>query len=236
MARNVIYTAIFGGYDELREPAVALPGWDFICFTDGSISRRPRSSVWQVREVERVFDDPARDNRKYKMLPHRYLGGYDVSVYIDGNVLVRGDVSELVEKHLSQSHMAVYDHAYAKHRDRDETPDAKDCLYQEADSLIAMYQEGRFKEKPGLIKKQIERYRKEGYPEHNGLVITTVLLRRHNESRVADAMEAWWKEYKKESRRDQLSLAYTLWRTGFGITSIPDNVRSNPYFLLMPHG
>src|SRR5207253_2582285 len=30
----VVYTAIFGGYDELHDPCEQLPGVDYVCFTD----------------------------------------------------------------------------------------------------------------------------------------------------------------------------------------------------------
>ena len=35
-----------------------------------------------------------------------------------------------------------------------------------------------------IIHAQVDRYRKDGYPENNGLARTTVVFRRHNESDV----------------------------------------------------
>ncbi len=42
----VVYTAIFGDYDKLRDPRERLPNVQYVCFTDNP---RLKSSVWQVR-------------------------------------------------------------------------------------------------------------------------------------------------------------------------------------------
>lgn len=231
MAKTVIYTAIFGGYDLLKEPLVRPENIDFVCFSDQKIA----SKNWEVRVVTPTEQDATRNNRKYKILPHRYLGGYALSVYVDGNMRIRGSMQEFTDRYGSNHSMAMYDCAYARHRDRGETPDNKD-MYQEAERLIAMHQKGRSKEAPERILKQIDRYREEGYPEHRVYGATTVLLRHHNRSDVARAMEAWWKEYKNESKRDQLSFNYITWKTGFQPHYIPENVRNNEYFLMMSHG
>ena len=44
-----------------------------------------------------IYEDPTRNARKYKILPHRFLSEYDISIWIDGNIKVRGDVNELLE-------------------------------------------------------------------------------------------------------------------------------------------
>ena len=40
---------------------------------------------------------------------------------------------------------------------------------------------------------------------------TSVIVREHNDPRVIEAMNLWWKEIDNGSRRDQLSLPYVLW-------------------------
>ena len=102
----VVYTAIFGGYDVLQEPKVVSQNCDFICFTD--TKRKIRG--WEVREVKASHGDPTRNARMYKILPHRFLGEYKYSVWVDGNVLVRGDVNELIDTYLKDVRVAAYDH------------------------------------------------------------------------------------------------------------------------------
>ena len=47
MNKKVIYTTIFGGYDELTEPHFIPNGWDFICFTDTDL----KSKNWKIVKV-----------------------------------------------------------------------------------------------------------------------------------------------------------------------------------------
>lgn len=231
MNTKVIYTAIFGGYDALQEPTVRPDGWDFVCFSDQQIS----SKTWDVRVVEPTEGDPTRTARKYKILPHRYLGSYDVSIWMDGNLLVRGDVNELVEKHLQNTNVAVFDHAHARHRDKEKSPDVSGSVREQLEKLLAMAEKGRVKDDPAVMQAQYERYQQEGFPDDNGILLSMVLLRRHNEPDVREAMELWWQEVKKGSKRDQLSFNYAAWKTGLDFVYIKENVRENDYFLHMPH-
>ena len=48
--RSVIYTAIFGNYDELKQPAVQDADCDFICFTDQRLPARV--GAWNVVHVK----------------------------------------------------------------------------------------------------------------------------------------------------------------------------------------
>ena len=62
------------------------------------------------------------------------------------------------------------------------------------------------------IDKQLNVYRKEGFPEHYGLPQTCILLRYHNEESCIKLMETWWEQVKDYSHRDQLSFNYALWK------------------------
>ena len=102
----VVYTAIFGDYDTLFTPQTS-PNCDFICFSDKKI----KAKGWQVRVVTPAYEDSTRNARMYKVLPHRYLGSYDVSVWVDGNILIRGDIEKAIDRYLTEYNMAVCDHA-----------------------------------------------------------------------------------------------------------------------------
>ena len=231
MERVVVYTAIFGDYDSLKEPRVTPEGVDFICFTDKPI----KSENWEIRVVERGDDDPTRCARMYKILPHRYLGSYDVSIWVDGNVAVVGDVTEFIETYLRENNMAVYDHAYSKHRDKTESPNPITSLKDQLDHLLKMAERGRIKDDPEIMKKQVDTYLADGYPDDQGLLQSTVLLRRHNEEDMKETMEMWWSELKKWSKRDQLSFNYAAWKTNFAFTYIKENVRNNDFFVMNSH-
>ncbi len=48
-SRAVVYTAIFGGYDALKQPAPQSTPCDFICFTDTTMPSR--AGAWRVIHV-----------------------------------------------------------------------------------------------------------------------------------------------------------------------------------------
>lgn len=232
MNNKVIYTAIFGEKDELLQPKVIPKGYDFICFTDAKTAMNPsfkKPGVWRICVVTPSHEDPVRSARKYKVLPHLFLSEYVISVWIDGNIIVRQNPDPLIEKYLGDANVAVYDHMQ-------ENFERRDCLYDEAEALIKLYEErGRFKDDPELIRMHVERYRAEGYPAHNGLLISSVMLRKHAELDAIALDELWWQEMERGSRRDQLSFNYAAWKLGTKFNWISGDVRDNPYFRRVYH-
>lgn len=64
---------------------------------------------------------------------------------------------------------------------------------------------GDWEDDSGIMSAQVERYREEGYPTHNGLMESAVLVRELKDGRVVRLIEAWWQEVLHERRRDQLN-------------------------------
>ena len=215
----VIYTAIFGGYEGLL-PQRQLPGVDYICFSDRPVRAKP----WTVHRVVKPYDDPTRCARNFKILPHRYLASYDCSIWIDGNYLVVGDITTLIADTLENCNMAYFDHKASM-------GDARDCVYDEYAAILQLGNEsGKFKDDPEVMRRQIERYRKEGYPARNGLIFSSVLIRRHAADDVIATMNRWWSELSQGSKRDQLSFNYAAWRESLATSIIHENVRNNRWF------
>lgn len=210
--RVVVYTASIGGYDTLNEPRIENKNVDLVCFTDRDI----KSDAWKIKKVLPLYKDNTRTARKYKALPHRWFPEYDVSVWIDGNKIITGDVLKYIEW-LGDCDVATFDHTKCF--------DARNCIYDEALTIMEMGERNykrtplrgikNWKDNPTTISKQIARYRNEQYPENNGLAFTCVVVRKHNNPDVIAVMEEWWKEMKYGSRRDQLSFNYVLWKNNF---------------------
>ncbi|MEA5547635.1 glycosyltransferase, partial [Limnoraphis robusta CCNP1324] len=71
------------------------------------------------------------------------------------------------------------------------------------------------------------------------LVESNFMMFRIGHPLLAPAMDAWWAEIERGSRRDQLSFNYALARAGadyFPLTSRPDSVRNHPRLALFHHG
>ena len=231
MKRVVVYTAIFGGCDDLLDPKFVPDNCDFVCFTDSDF----KSDIWDVRKVVPYYEQPVRNSRYYKTKPHIYLSEYEISIWLDGTFIVEKDINDLVDKYLSDANMACFCH-------NNTALDPHNCLYYSADYILRLGEinskkdpekgVAAYKDNPKLIKAQVEKYRKEGYPEDNGLVISGALLRRHNESDVVKVMEDWWVEIKYHSHICQLSLPYVFWKNDFKWNWIDGDIRNTDYF---PH-
>lgn len=198
MANNrlVVYTCVTGGYDSLREIRYVSPNIDYICFTDNpSLS----SKTWKIRLLPKEFDSEktvVKKQRMIKLLPHKLFPEYSASLWIDSNIEVIGDLYDFFSKYdLSKKFLYVNKHP------------SRDCLYREQLAVIRLNKDTFENTSP-----QINRYRDEGFPEHYGLAETNILLRAHNDKRCIKLMEAWAKEIRNGSHRDQLSFNYCIWK------------------------
>ena len=211
MNSKIIYTTIFGGYDDVTKPNLPT-GWDWKCFSE-------ENSI-------PLYTDNTRNAKKFKVLPHRYLQDYEYSIFIDGNMYVVGNVDELIEKYLSDSNIAFFDHN--KNR-----MDPRDCIYDEYNAIMNLGKNDpnqNFKDNPQVMYDQVKRYQDEGYPSHNGLITGMVILRRHNERDCIRVMEDWWTEIKYGSKRDQLSFNYVAWKNNTKFNYMDGDSRNNEYF------
>ncbi|MEP2131598.1 MAG: hypothetical protein ABJI77_10615, partial [Algoriphagus sp.] len=93
--RLVVYTALFGDYDQLRDPKGEFDFVDFVCFTD---QKCIVSNVWDIRLVSKDELSSIELNRMYKFLPHLFLKEYEISLYIDSNILIKKEASELFQQ------------------------------------------------------------------------------------------------------------------------------------------
>lgn len=211
----VVYTVIFRGYDELRPPLVINKDVDYICFTDVPL---PNIHPWQQCLVTPKRDAPRRYAKMYKILSHQLFPQKQYTLYHDGNIRLKTDPVEALDRWLTSYDMAVCQHQH------------RNCIYDEAECCL----EGGPSYEPERIKAQMRKYRAEGYPEHNGLGTTTVILRRHTDE-IREFNEAWWDEMVNHSVRGQLSFNYVCWKLGVEYDVIPGNVFRHIDFDYLDH-
>jgi len=207
----VIYTAITGNYDTLKEPPQhASDGIDCVAFLDGN-TPRPDHTAWQVRDIDKEESDPCRTAKRYKILPHEFFPQKEYSLWIDGAVDIQYPfpTEQLAELFLKDADLCVFRHY------------RRGCIYAEAAECSR-----RNLDDPAIIDRQIQRYREEGYPENAGLVEAIVLLRRHTPAMQA-FNETWWQEIQQGSRRDQISFNYVARKLGLHYNTFPLTIRVN---------
>ena len=231
MNKKVIYTSIFGSEYYLHDPEVDMEGWDFICFTDNP---NYESNYWKVVLTPKIYDG-ARDSKKPKILPHRYLKDYDISVWVDGDVKITDDINQLVDKYLYDKDYAVFNHEFCGITTTGNL-NVRKCIYDEAKFIKWLgdnHPRKHYKDDLNVINNQVNRYREEGYPENNGQARNTILIRRHNNKDIIKTMEDWWIEVKYGSKRDQLSFPYVSWRNKLDFNFIDEDIDNNKWFKLM---
>ena len=184
MSKSVVYTAIFGNYDTLSDPQAISKDCDYICFTD---DYKLKSDVWGIRVIDLpIPNDYSRSNRYIKINPHEFLSEYEYSLYLDGNIVLKGILE--IAGVLDDCSIAIEEHP------------CRDCIYKEAIECKRL-ELGVASE----IDRQIEDYRDIDFPEHAGLWANWMIFRRHNEPDLIEREREWWEHIAKYSWRDQIS-------------------------------
>jgi hypothetical protein len=197
MNKNVVYTCIIGEYDDIIEPSFITPGFDYICFTDNP---KLESSIWDIKPIpenETLSTLPGVKRQRFiKIRPDIFLKEYELSIWVDGNVIIQGNLNEFLSPVIEED-CSVY---VPKHPSRN-------CIYAESKVVLAMK-----KDVGNNVNPQMERYKNEHFPEGYGLLQSNILVRKHNSEDCIKLMKEWSNEVINCSHRDQLSFNYCSWK------------------------
>jgi len=207
----VVYTACFGGYDNLQ-PVTVDSDAQFVAFTDSDVA----VAGWEMVQVK-ASGDPRRQARKEKTTPHLLFALADVWLWHDANVELLVSPELLVSEWLGYADLAAPLHP------------SRDCAYDEANACLR-----KGKDSGDVLNAQLRSYNDAGYPRHNGLAETRVVIRRNTED-VARFNAAWWREISTHSVRDQVSFNYAAWKTGVEWKPIKAWVPKHPWFNYQRH-
>lgn len=214
--KTLIYTAIIGPRDNLKDPAISFPpDVDMVCITDQPVI----SVAWDILPLHecRLSDDCPGDQisltRYFKLMPHRTFPDYDYWVWLDASYHIRDDV-----RRLTQSDFAVYKHP------------SHGVIYREIDGIIRQRRADSRK-----MRALEKRYRAEGIPPSAPVAACGAIWRR-NCDRVNRFDELWWDEFiASDCGRDMPPFAAVTWRTGFQYTVLPQDHTRNRFLYLGSH-
>lgn len=192
---KVVFTAITDNYEALKEHQNTLDA-EFIAYSNSQIN----SISWKLLPPTNIFSNPRRNARWHKINSH--LLDYEYSIWIDGSMEIKQPAEWFIKNYLKDADIATFRH-----------PD-RDCLYQEAEACSQFGFDD-----PQIIKSQVERYKKEGYPKKNGLAETKMVIRRNNK-KVEEFNRLWLYEITNYSFRDQISFNYCVWKSGIKLNYI----------------
>lgn len=218
--RVAIYSAIFGGYDLLKDQP-SFDDTDYLMFSDTPL---PRSRSWRVIPCRKVAEHPRLSAKRLKTMPHRFIPPeYDYTIWIDGSMVITG--SDFVTRCISalmRFGIGCMLHPVGR------------CIYQEAAGCCHMTKYA------GLpIMEQAAHYRAQGYPENNGLAACGIVVRdMHSPAtreKTAAIGDAWMQENLNWTYQDQISFPYVLWKHQYWFDVLPIDYRDRSSFVLCDH-
>ncbi len=225
--RIAVYTCIVGGYDELRQPRIVDRQCDYFCL---SMDKPKEPGVYQWIDISEyieadIANDNTRINRYFKLHPHLFFKDYKYSIYYDGSFEIIKSIAGLVRK-IGNCGIALYGEGGFGDLD----------IYGEAALLVASGRTSGDDKK--TIIKQIEKYAQMNFPRNFGSAANGALVREHGNSDCIKIMETWWNEVRTESRRDQLSLWYSIWKNGYSprdVGKLGASLRMGAEYILHDH-
>ena len=202
--KNLVYSALLGNYDKIK-PFNKQNGFDYFLFTDIKINIKTNWTILDIpNQVKGLNLNVKKKQRFIKLHPHLFFKNYDLSIYIDTNIIIFGKLSEFLERFLTPK-ISIYVLEHPR----------RNCIYLEILKVMLLH-----KDKKKTCLKVRNKYLKTKFPKKIGLSENCILIRRHNNINSIHLMKKWWNEIKQFSHRDQLSFNYILWKTGIKIKYI----------------
>lgn len=200
--RIAVYTCITGDYDNVIEPIFRPDNYDYYLISE----KRPINSIYTWINVEDVIPDrdldPVRKNRYCKINTHKIFPKYRKSIYIDGNMVLKKSIDN-------------YFDCLSRIRVGFGVKNNWSNIFNEAMSVTEQCRDNK-----DVIYHQVEKYWYEGMPLEFGGPVCNFIIREHNNPTCVKLMEDWWYEVKNNSKRDQLSFPYVLWKNGYSISDV----------------
>lgn len=218
-----VYTCVTGNYDKkILEPFVKVENIDFYLFTDNT---EKQSEYWSIKAIPEKINKKYNNilkNRYLKMHPYELFENYDYSIYIDGNVQVMSDLTDLVFSINKSVGIAMHKHQF------------RDCICDEIEAC-KIKKKGNYRE----MKKQVQKYIENGFPKKFGMLEATIIITDLKNKVAKKLLNEWWVEFiSNGSLRDQISLQYVVWKNNFTIKDIAvlgSNLYRNPKFRVNIH-
>lgn len=198
----VIYTSIYGSYDQIKDPIFIPDNCEFVIFTDMDI---PATSVWKKNTfTSDEFDalSNVEKNRFIKMHPHLLFKDRDYSIYVDGSIQIITDLTEMINN-LTEIGVSTHLHCLRK------------CVYDEIQANLIY---GKINKE--LKSNYLKLYKQYNMPRGYGMLECGVIAREHNNELCVSIMEEWWDIFRSIGGRDQLSLPLVLYNHGILIDNV----------------
>ncbi len=216
----VVATSITGNYSRLLPPMAVNPGFRYVCFSDAPADGH---GIWEVAPLPFENPDLTRLSRFPKLNPHILFPKARWFIWVDANIIINADLAKYIR--IVQDSGAPA--GFIPHPDRS-------CLYLEA---IVCDTTG--KDSKESLGRQANHYLAAGHPQNAGLYENNFFVADLGHPESGKLFAAWWEEYMKFSRRDQLSLPFVLNSLGIKPARLLEGgqcARTSEDFIYLLHG
>ena len=193
----VVYSCLIGDYDQVST-FNKQKGYDYILFTDLKI----KNTNWSVfpipDEVLKLNVSDIKKQRYMKIHPHKFFRNYDLSLYIDANYVIKGDLDDYLINTLNP-----IDHIYIPHLQFGKG--IKQAIEKAIEKKL---------DDSNLLKEVMDRYNKLNILSKSGIVNAGLIIRKHNTKDCIKLMEKWWEEVRDYSHVDGFAFNYAGYKTG----------------------
>lgn len=217
----VIYTYVpeFGTLPKITEFD---PNTEYICFTTDEriYGNRTKTHPWKIYEVSKFVEalEFSRLDIKVKQFfqinPHLFFKNYNISVWIDSDKIenIHTNTEEYVRLIDPNNFMLTLNST------------KYDCPYYEA---IDNFDTGKIlKDDYNAV---IQLYRWFRYPQNNGLIDPSILIRKHNDERSIAVMNKIWNYIFKYKLPENLFFNLVLWYFKYNYSIIPNKLFFSKY-------
>ena len=133
-----------------------------------------------------------------KIHPHKFFRNYDLSLYIDANYVIKGDLDDYLINTLNP-----IDHIYIPHLQFGKG--IKQAIEKAIEKKL---------DDSNLLKEVMDRYNKLNILSKSGIVNAGLIIRKHNTKDCIKLMEKWWEEVRDYSHVDGFAFNYAGYKTG----------------------
>jgi len=208
--KSAVYTVLLGGYESINDAQnIGDHSTDFICFTDDP---GLTSSVWQIRATTPLFArDLQRSQREFKIRGCAELDVYDRTLYIDNSVSLTASPEQILDSWLADSDLALALHSFRA---------------TVLDEFLAVVEAGL--DEPARVYEQLYHYSEIHPAVLDQRPLWGGMIARRNIPEVRSAMNRWFEEVLRYSRRDQLSVNHILGEANIRLNRVEiDNLASD---------
>lgn len=210
---GVVYTCILQNKLKLQQPECINVNWDYICFTDQEDKWGTKEGVWQYRQIS--IENQEDKNALFRicmMFPDLLLPEYDYSIWVNPKYKIVGELD-------------LFCRSYGRGVSFLAFPS-----YHKKDVYEAMYTTLHDDDANIEVRKKYLQYKREGYPENDGMISTNVMIRNHHNELIKTVMKAWWDEGVQCRRMWEYGFNYVAWRHGCDYAICDLFIEYNAYF------